>query len=154
MTARKLSRAEIEELLPHRGDALFLSAAEVDGVRASGEAVWAPDHPHIRGHFPGLPLVPGIFLIEAAAQLAGVALAALEPNAPAGRRLGVLAGVRKALFHRPVRPGQPVHFEIALFPPVGAFIRASGLGRDARGAKAATLELTIGLVEPSALPAE
>ena len=152
MTGRRLSRADIEELLPHRGDALFLSAAEVDGLRVSGEAVWAADHPHIKGHFPGLPLVPGIFLIEAAAQLAGVALAA-QKRTPDERRFGVLAGVRKALFHRPVRPGEPIRFELALFSPVGSLLRASGLGRDARGRKAATLELAIGLVERSALTA-
>lgn len=150
MTARKLSRADIEGLLPHRGDALFLTSAEVDGLRAAGQADWTLEHPHIRGHFPGLPVVPGIFLIEAAAQLAGVALAL--QSRPGERKLGVLASVRKALFHRPVRPGRPVHFEVALLAPVGPFIRASGLGRDARGQKAATLELTIGVVEPSALP--
>ncbi|NNN04931.1 MAG: hypothetical protein HKL90_03425 [Elusimicrobia bacterium] len=144
---------EIEELLPHRGAALFLSAAEVDGLRASGEAVWNSGHPHILGHFPDLPVVPGIFLIEAAAQLAGVALAVQRQAAPGERRLGVLAGVRRALFHRPVLPGQTIRFEVLLAAPVGALIRASALGRDAQGRKAATVELAIGSAERALLSA-
>ncbi len=150
---RKFSRAEIEELLPHRGAALFLVAAEVDGLRAAGEAVWNADHPHILGHFPGLPLIPGIFLIEAAAQLAGVALAVQPRDAGGEQPLGVLAGVRRALFHRPVRPGQPVHFEVALSAPIGGLLRALAQGRDSQGRKTATLELAIGSAQRALLAA-
>lgn len=152
MTAQSLSRTEIEGLLPHRGDALFLASAEVDGLRASGQAVWSSSHPHINGHFPGSPIVPGIFLIEAAVQLSGVALAAQKRHARSGQTFGVLAGVRKALFHRPVRPAQPIHFEITLVEPsVGPFVRASGHGYNVKGLKVLSLELTIAVVERATL---
>jgi len=143
------SRTEIEELLPHRGHALFLTEARVNGTQVHGKAVWESAHPHLEGHFPELPLVPGVFLIEAAAQLAGVALAI--QNTQDKQFLGVLAGVRKALIHRPVHPGNPISFEVKVSPsPVGSFLTASGVGHDSGGNKVVTVELTIGVIERAA----
>ena len=149
MSARRLSRSEIERLLPHRGAALFLLSAEIDGGRAVGEARWSREHPHIAGHFPGLPVVPGIFLIEAVAQLAGVAIAAGRPAANA--EVGVLAAVRRCLLHRPTRPETTVRLEIALHAPFGGLARASGFAFDEHGLKAATVDLAISSIDPARL---
>mgnify|MGYP001606289747 CR=1 FL=1 len=75
----KLNKDDICLLLPHRDHALFLLDAVVEGPHVTGTACWADSHPHLTGHFPGLPIVPGVFLIEAAAQLGGTA-------SPAGGR--------------------------------------------------------------------
>ncbi|AXE30532.1 hypothetical protein DK842_11855 [Chromobacterium phragmitis] len=142
MAVRRLSMAELASLLPHAGDAFFLSDAEVDGWKASGGASWRADHPHLRGHFPGDPIVPGIYLLEAAAQLAGVAIrCGAEDWTP--QTLGVLAAVRKSYFHRFVRPGERVDYALEVRPTPGSGMYAvSGLGR-AGGDKVLTVELTI-----------
>ena len=61
------------------------------------------DDPHLQGHFPGNPLVPGVLLVEAMAQTAGVLL-------PEGSS-AVLAQIKEARFRRPVVPGDQVRIE-------------------------------------------
>ncbi|SUX30494.1 3-hydroxyacyl-ACP dehydratase FabZ family protein [Chromobacterium vaccinii] len=142
MAARQFSGEELAALLPHAGDAFFLSDAEVDGWKASGGASWRADHPHLRGHFPGEPIVPGVYLLEAAAQLAGVAIrCGAEGWTP--ETLGVLAGVRKSYFHRFVRPDERVDYALEVKPtPGSAMYAVSGLG-EVGGDKVLTVELTI-----------
>lgn len=106
------NRDEISALLPHRGDALFLRDAIVNGSHVEGTACWTASHPHLLGHFPGLPVVPGVFLIEAAAQLAGVGLASQAGGSEF--KLGMLAGVKRCLLHQPVQPEEPVYFALDL----------------------------------------
>ena len=142
-----LCRTDIEALLPHRDAALFLLDATVRGSQVEGHASWPARHPHLAGHFPGLPIVPGVFLIEAAAQLAGVALAG---RAGAASRLGMLAGVKRSLLHHPVRPGERVHFKLDVKPGIGDRIAtASGYAQRDDGRKLLTVEITVALVDRS-----
>lgn len=142
--------ADIQRLLPHRGAALFLDEAEVFGSSARGSACWRGEHPHLQGHFPGQPVVPGVYLLEAAAQLAGVAALAGDEAASQGRT-GVLAAVRKSLFHRLVRPGERVHYTLDVRTvSQGAMVQASGSASVAEH-KVLTVELTVALVAASAL---
>jgi len=61
------------------------------------------DDPHLQGHFPGDPLMPGVLLVEAMAQTAGLLL-------PEGS-FAVLAQIKEARFRRPVVPGDQVRIE-------------------------------------------
>ena len=67
----------VELGLPHREPFLFVDAIieRVPGERAVGEKTFSPDDPMFRGHFPGNPIVPGVVLLEALAQTAGLAVA-------------------------------------------------------------------------------
>lgn len=151
MSAR-LGRTEIEALLPHRGAALFVEEAEVDGRRVVGTARWPAEHPHLGGHFPGFPIVPGVFLIEAAAQLGGIALAASSDAPAPGERLGMLAAVRRALLHRPIYPGEAVRYSLELSPvPRGAMCLVSGTASAENGDKVLTVELGIAVAESDKL---
>lgn len=148
---RNLSRAEIEELLPHRGHALFLRNAAVEGWHVKAEAEWDVSHPHLAGHFPGLPIVPGLFLIEAAAQSVGVVLGNL-PGAATGtsdrRELAVLAGVKESLLHNMVRPSQIVRFQVDVEPILdGKYFAAFGAAQDGDGNKVLTVHLNVALVQ-------
>lgn len=89
--------------LPHREPFLFVDDVVeiVAGESARGTKTFAPDEPFFRGHFPGNPIVPGVLLTEALAQLAGIA--ASRPGC--GLRL---AAVKTMKFPRPVRPSQQV----------------------------------------------
>ena len=110
-----LDRLAIEKYIPHRGDIFACHRLEVIGPHDfKGIANWSVDNALIRGHFPGLPVVPGVMLIEAASQLAGAGLLSGDPYARSlnGNNIGVLASVRKCSFIRPVLPNADVHFSI------------------------------------------
>jgi 3-hydroxyacyl-[acyl-carrier-protein] dehydratase len=61
--------------LPHREPFIFIDAVLdiVPGQSASCRKVFPPEEPFFRGHFPGSPIVPGVLLVEALAQTAGIA---------------------------------------------------------------------------------
>ena len=110
-----LDRSEIEALLPHRGDIFVCQRLTVEGPhRFKGMALWPRENVVIQGHFPGLPVVPGVLLIETMAQLAGAGLLAGDPyvRSLTGDLLGVLASVRKCVFKHPVLPHREVEFSI------------------------------------------
>jgi 3-hydroxyacyl-[acyl-carrier-protein] dehydratase len=110
-----LQRQAIENLLPHRGDIFACQHLVVHGPHHfTGSASWPLENSFIRGHFPGLPVVPGVLLIEAMAQLAGAGLLSGDPYARSlpGDMIGVLASIRKCAFTHPVVPESLVEFEI------------------------------------------
>jgi 3-hydroxyacyl-[acyl-carrier-protein] dehydratase len=110
-----LGLGEITKLLPHRGEMLFLRRLTVLAHNHyRGIVQWAADSEILRGHFPGLPIVPGVLLVEAVAQAAGAGLLAGDPTVQSmGENfIGVLAGIRKCSFKRPVLPGEAVAVEV------------------------------------------
>lgn len=96
------------DLLPHRPPFLFLDAVEVDLDDQSIRAVWtAPDSWDVfKGHFPGMPLVPGVILLEMMAQAACILGRRLDPST--ADRPVLLVGLDDARFRRPVHPGELV----------------------------------------------
>lgn len=91
----------IECGLPHRPPFVFVDrvTALEAGKRACGTKCFSPEEPFFQGHFPGDPLVPGVILTEALAQVAGLV----------ARRPGLrLAAIRSMKFLAPVRPGELV----------------------------------------------
>jgi 3-hydroxyacyl-[acyl-carrier-protein] dehydratase len=100
----RLDRAGIEALIPHRDPFLFVDEiVELDpGVRAHGRYLVRGDEAWLGGHFPGNPIVPGVLMVEAAAQVA--AICALSHPEHAGK-FGVFAGIDEVRFRRIVRPG-------------------------------------------------
>jgi 3-hydroxyacyl-[acyl-carrier-protein] dehydratase len=110
-----LQRQDIENLLPHRGDIFACQSLVIHGPHTfTGRASWSLENNIIRGHFPGMPVVPGVLLIEAMAQLAGAGLLSGDPYAKSlpGDKIGVLASIRKCSFSHPVPPERVVDFEI------------------------------------------
>ena len=82
-------------------------------VRARGYKNITYNEPVFAGHFPGNPLLPGVYMIEAMAQLGGAVV--LEPG-EFSRKTPYLAGIDKAKFRRPVVPGDRLDMEVVLAP--------------------------------------
>ncbi|GAA0743373.1 3-hydroxyacyl-ACP dehydratase [Ideonella azotifigens] len=149
----QLDRNAIEQLIPHRGDALLVHSAEVLGEgRFAGSACWSTELAAMQGHFPGRPIVPAVHLVEAAAQIAGAALRASEPQAQAagGGQLGVLAMIQRCKFLRAVLPGQQVRFTLAVDRATAGFVSVSGQAA-VDGQRVAELSFVLGLAGPAEL---
>jgi 3-hydroxyacyl-[acyl-carrier-protein] dehydratase len=101
----------ILELLPHRAPMLMIDRVlELGENYIRAEKLVSAAEPAFAGHFPGRPIFPGVLIIEAMAQAAG--LWASSVSAPALRdRLSVLAGVDDARFRRQVLPGDVLVLE-------------------------------------------
>jgi len=105
-----LSNIEIRKILPHRYP--FLMIDRVDelepGKRAVAVKNVTADEYFFQGHFPEYPIMPGVLIVEALAQTAGIAVAVLEEG---GDRLGVLAGIDSMKFKKQVVPGDTLKLE-------------------------------------------
>jgi 3-hydroxyacyl-[acyl-carrier-protein] dehydratase len=111
---RGMERSEIEALIPHRPPFLWIDRVEElePGVRCVAVKFVDPENPIFAGHFPAQPILPGIFLIEAVAQTAGVMLgSAMEGAATNKRGVALLAAVNRFKFLKPVTPGQELRIE-------------------------------------------
>lgn len=94
----------------------------VPGKRGVGEYRVRGNEPFLRGHFPGEPLMPGVLLVEAAAQLAGV-VAQSDPAMPplAGLKLTALRGVK---ILGTARPGETLRIDAHVVGRLGNLIQA------------------------------
>lgn len=97
---------EVMALLPHRYPMLLVDRVEdiVPGVSARGIKAVSINEPFFAGHFPGRPIMPGVLIIEALAQAAGVL--AMRSLGPEGRgKLVYFMAIEQAKFRAPVEPG-------------------------------------------------
>ncbi|MGH8995012.1 MAG: 3-hydroxyacyl-ACP dehydratase FabZ [Acidimicrobiales bacterium] len=104
---------EPRDVLPHREPFLFVSeiVSVTPGESAVGRWHLGADEPFFAGHFPGRPTLPGVLMIEALAQLGGIAV--LSDPRYAGK-LPLFGGVNKARFRRQVNPGETLELEVTV----------------------------------------
>ncbi|MCD8336588.1 MAG: 3-hydroxyacyl-ACP dehydratase FabZ [Lachnospiraceae bacterium] len=116
-----LDSKQIMEILPHRSP--FLLVDRIDelepGVRAVGRKAVSYNEPYFAGHFPQEPVMPGVLILEALAQVGAVAILSLDEYKG---RLVLFGGVNKARFRQKVVPGDVLRLELEVIKvkgPVG-----------------------------------
>jgi 3-hydroxyacyl-[acyl-carrier-protein] dehydratase len=127
---RVIERTEIETLIPHRPPFLWIDRVEEvePGVRCVAVKFIDPANPIFAGHFPAKPILPGVLLIEAMAQTAGVMLGSAAPQAAdkSGEGVALLAAVNRFKFLKPVTPGQELRVETKKLTEVGQLVYIGG----------------------------
>jgi 3-hydroxyacyl-[acyl-carrier-protein] dehydratase len=116
---------EIQKFLPHRYPFLLVDrVVELEpGTKAVGIKNVTINEEFFQGHFPGQPIMPGVLIIEAMAQVAG--LLAFRSGATVGKSVYFLS-IEKAKFRRPVVPGDQLRLEIHVLQQRGNVWRFSG----------------------------
>ena len=119
---------EITKILPHRYPMLLVDKiTELEpGYRCVGCKNVSSTEEFFQGHFPGHPVMPGVLILEAMAQVAGV-LILVSRNTPGA--LSYFAKVEKARFIQPVRPGDQLVTEATLQVLRGPYCQAQVIGR-------------------------
>ncbi|MGL4375636.1 MAG: 3-hydroxyacyl-ACP dehydratase FabZ [Microcoleaceae cyanobacterium] len=104
---------EIQQLLPHRYPFALVDRIidYVPGKKAVGIKNVTFNEPHFQGHFPSRPIMPGVLIVEALAQVGGIVLTQLD-NVEKG--LCMFAGIDKVRFRRPVVPGDRLVMTVEL----------------------------------------
>jgi 3-hydroxyacyl-[acyl-carrier-protein] dehydratase len=108
-----LNTEEIQRILPHRYPFLLVDrvlSLEL-GQRIVGMKNVSYNEPFFQGHFPGRPIMPGVLIIEALAQVGGI-LALLSTPENLGNPSVFLLGVDKVRFRKPVVPGDQLILEL------------------------------------------
>ncbi len=125
-----IERSGIETLIPHRPPFLWIDRVEElePGVRCVAVKFVDPADPMFAGHFPAKPILPGVLLIEAVAQTAGVMLgsAAQQADANSTGAVALLAAVNRFKFLKPVTPGQELRVETKKLTEAGKMAYIAG----------------------------
>ncbi len=114
---------KIREIIPHRYPFLLVDRITFlePGIKAIGYKNITTNEPFFQGHFPGNPIMPGVLLIEALAQLGCVAMLVKEEYKD---MIGLFAGIDGARFKKPVIPGDKLDLYVELLKlkgPIGKF---------------------------------
>ena len=131
---------EIQEIIPHRHPFLLVDKIEElePGVRAVGYKAVTYNEPFFQGHFPQYPVMPGVLIMEALAQVGSIAMLSVEENKG---KIGFFGGIDKAKFKRQVVPGDVLKLECEIIKSKGPM----GVGKAVAtvdGKIAAVAELT------------
>jgi len=126
VAGRVLDIDAIREILPHRYPFLLVDRIEeLETERVVGIKNVTANEPFFAGHFPDYPVMPGVLIIEAMAQVAGVLVLSGIPDRKS--KLVLLAGVDGAKFRKPVRPGDQLRMEMKILRSRASMAKVSGI---------------------------
>lgn len=117
---------QIMKVLPHRYPFLLVDRIEEveEGVKVFGYKNVTINEPFFQGHFPGHPIMPGVLIIEAMAQVGGAYVSVVDNIGD--DRVTYFASIDKARFRKPVLPGDVLRLELELLSKRRGIYQFSG----------------------------
>ncbi len=113
MAEQQIDIKEILSILPHRYPFLLVDkiTALVPGEKAAGKKNVTINEPFFQGHFPGEPIMPGVLIVEALAQVGAVAVLSMPENK---NKLALFTGINNFRFKQMVKPGDQLELEVTM----------------------------------------
>jgi beta-hydroxyacyl-ACP dehydratase FabZ len=116
---------EIRQILPHRYPFLLVDRiVELEAERVVGIKNVTNDEPFFQGHFPDFPVMPGVLIVEAMAQAAGVLVLKSIPDRD--KKLVLLVAIENAKFRKPVVPGDQLRLEMSVIKRKASVAKMAG----------------------------
>ncbi|PDY20925.1 3-hydroxyacyl-[acyl-carrier-protein] dehydratase FabZ [Bacillus cereus] len=117
---------QIKEIIPHRYPFLLIDRIiEVEeGKRAVGIKNVTTNEEFFNGHFPDYPVMPGVLIVEALAQVSAVIMLIKEENRG---KIGLFAGIDNCRFKKQVRPGDQLRLEVEMTRVRGLIAKAHAI---------------------------
>ena len=114
-----MAELDIQEVLahlPHRYPFLLIDRVKTldAGKRIVAVKNVTVNEPHFQGHFPGRPIMPGVLILEAMAQAAGLLVFLSEGTKPDAASVYYYVGIDNARFKKPVLPGDVLEVEVSM----------------------------------------
>src|SRR5450432_2176882 len=120
-----LDQNEIRKILPHRYPFLLVDRiVEIEAERIVGIKNVTANEPFFMGHFPDFPVMPGVMIVEAMAQTAGILVLKSIPDRD--QKLVLLVSVDGARFRKPVVPGDQLRLEMHVIRRKGTVAKMAG----------------------------
>ncbi len=117
-----MNTEEIMRIIPHRPPFLFVDeVCEIGENRIAGRRRVRPDEFYFAGHFPREPIMPGVLIVEAIAQLSAIMVLRRAPGA-----IPLFMGIDHARFRRVVRPDDVLVLEAEIVHDRGNIVRVNG----------------------------
>ncbi len=127
--ARVMEIDEIMKILPHRYPFLLVDRIlEIEVMkRCVGIKNVTVNEPFFQGHFPGHPIMPGVLIVEAMAQVGGMLLMGAVPDP--GSKVVYFMSLDNVKFRKPVKPGDQLRFELEMKQVRGTVCRMAGIAK-------------------------
>ncbi len=123
----KLDNKDIKKLIPHRDPFLFVDTCDiiVPGEHGKSNKLFTESEYFFKGHFPDNPIVPGVIIVEAMAQTAGIVVSYKLRDF--NEKSVLFMSVNKAKFRKPILPNDQVIFEVKFINSVRDVYKFEGI---------------------------